>query len=158
MARAGERLFAFERIRHERARGGPGGNEAADEARYQTEEEAVEKNATVDVDGCIHSDGYGKTEGGECVGCPDGKQNSNDASREGEDDAFDKELAEKLRARGSERETHSHLTLALRSLCEKKIGNVSACDEEDEKSDGGESGEEEDYGSFAARRRSVGWF
>ncbi len=54
MARASKRLFAFERIRHERARGGPGGNEAADEACYQAEEEAVEKNATVDVDGCIH--------------------------------------------------------------------------------------------------------
>ena len=42
-------------------------------------------------------------EGGERVGCPDGKQNSDDASRKGEDDAFDKELAEKLCARGSER-------------------------------------------------------
>ena len=46
MARAGKRLFALERIRHERARGGPGGNEAADEAGNQAEEEAVEKNAS----------------------------------------------------------------------------------------------------------------
>lgn len=158
MARAGKCLFAFEGVRHERARGGPGGNEAADEARNQAEEEAVEKNATVDVDGYIHRDGDGKMEGGECVGRPDGKQDSNDASREGEDDAFDKELAEKLCARGSERETHSHLTLALRSLREEKIGNVGAGDEEDEKRDRGESGEEEDDGSFAPRRRRVGWF
>jgi hypothetical protein len=158
MAGAGKRLFTFERIGHERARGGPGGNEAADEARNQAEEEAVEKNATVDVDGCIHSDGYGKTEGGERVGCPDGEQNSNDTSREGEDDAFNKELAEKLRACGSEGETYSHLTLALRSLRKKKIGNVGAGDEEDEKSDGGERGEEEDDGPFATRRRSVGRF
>ena len=97
-------------------------------------------------------------EGGERVGCPDGKQNSNDASCECEDDAFDKELAEKLCARGSEGKTHGHLTLTLRSLCEKKIGNVGAGDEEDEKSDCGEGGEEEDDGSFATRRRSVGRF
>jgi hypothetical protein len=103
MARAGKRLFALERIRHERARRGPGGNEAADEAGGQTEEEAVEKNASVDVDGCIYRDGDRKMEGGKRVGCPDGKQNSDDASRKGEDDAFDKELAEKLCARGSER-------------------------------------------------------
>ncbi len=67
-------------------------------------------------------------------------------------------MAEKLRAYGSESESHRHLALTLRSLREKKIGNVGARDAEDEKRDGGECGDEELEGFFATRGRRIGGF
>jgi len=70
-------------------------------------------------------------------------------------DALEKELAEKLRACGSESESHRHLALTLRSLREK-IGNVGARDAEDEKRDGGECGDESSRAFCHAGRRIGG--
>lgn len=95
--------------------------------------------------------------GAERIGGPYGEKLRR-ASREGKKDALEKELAEKLRACGSESKSHRHLTLTLRSLCEEKIRDVCACDAEDEKRDGGECNDEELEGFFATRGRRIGGF
>jgi hypothetical protein len=123
-ARASEGLFAFERVGHSGARGTPCRSEAADKTSEEAEEEGVEKDAPVDVDGDIYRDGDGQAEGGERIGGPYGEKDPDGASREGKKDALEKELAEKLRACGSERDSHRHLTLTLRSLREEKIGDA----------------------------------
>jgi hypothetical protein len=89
---------------------------------------------------------------------PYGEKDPDGASCEGKKDALEKELAEKLRACGSESESHRHLKLTLRSLREEKIGDVGARDAEDEKRDGGECSDEELEGFFATRGRRIGGF
>jgi len=69
--------------------------------------------------------GNGEAEGGEGVGGPDGEQNADDATGEGQDDAFEKKLAEKLSAGGSEGEAYGHLALTLRALARRRLATLA---------------------------------
>lgn len=58
-----------------------------------------------------------------------------------------------MRARGAESNAHGHFVLASGGLGEKKIGDIGAGDEKNEKDDDHECGEKKQDGGFIARRK-----
>ena len=152
-SRARECIFALKRIGKNRPRRSPCGSKPQQNATAEADDKGIEQRAPIDGDMNIKRYRGRKVNGGERLRGGEREEHAKESAGKTEQRAFNQQLPPQSRACCTQRDTHSHLTLAGSGLREEQVRNVCARNRKQKKNDDRERCKErESRGSFTRRQ------